>query len=50
MNYYEKIQNDMSVLQSRIDDCLVLRNEYKEFVDKLPYKDELIEKKEIRKN
>lgn len=49
MNYYEKIQNDMSVLQSRIDDCLVLRNEYKEFVDKLPYKDELIEKKEIRK-
>ena len=49
MNYYEKIQNDMSILQSRIDDCMKLRIEYKGFVDKLPYKDELIEKKEIRR-
>lgn len=49
MNYYEKIQNDMEILQSRIDDCLKLREEYKEFVDALPYKDKIIEKSEINK-
>lgn len=49
MNYYEKIQNDMDILQSRINDCLELRTEYKEFVDRLPYVDQIIEKKEISK-
>lgn len=42
MNYYEKIQNDMEILQSRIDDCLNLRSEYKGFVDTLPYEDKIV--------
>lgn len=49
MNYYEKIQKDMVILQSRIDDCLDLRAEYKSFVEALPYRDQIIEKKDINK-
>lgn len=46
MNYVEKIQNDMKILQTRIEDYLKLKEEYNSFVNELPYKDELVENKE----
>lgn len=49
MNYIEKIQNDMIILQSRIDDYLKLKDEYKDFAYNLPYKDEFVKQTEKRK-
>lgn len=49
MEYVKKLNDDLDIMKSRIDDYILLKNRYFEFVKNLPYDDEYIECKSRNK-